>query len=105
MKKGNVKDFYTIGKLLGEGAYGKVYIAIQKATSWSILFLGLTRALDLKRAMKTIKKSVAGDRAKKILYEVNILKTLDHPHILNLLEVYQDEQFYYLVTEYRSHPA
>ena len=32
--------------------------------------------------------------------EVNILKKLDHPNIVNIYELYQDDQFFYLVTEY-----
>lgn len=32
--------------------------------------------------------------------EMNILKNLDHPHIVKLFELYQDENNYYLVTEY-----
>lgn len=31
--------------------------------------------------------------------EVNILKQLDHPSIVKLFELYQDEKNYYLVTE------
>lgn len=31
---------------------------------------------------------------------MNILKNLDHPHIVKLFELFQDENNYYLVTEY-----
>ena len=31
---------------------------------------------------------------------MTILKNLDHPHIVNLFELYEDEKFYYLITEY-----
>lgn len=34
--------------------------------------------------------------------EVNILKRLDHPNIVNIYELYQDDSFYYLITEYLS---
>ena len=33
---------------------------------------------------------------------MNILKNLDHPHIVKLYELYQDAQNYYLITEYLS---
>jgi calcium-dependent protein kinase len=33
---------------------------------------------------------------------MNILKNLDHPHIVKLYELYQDETNYYLITEYLS---
>ena len=32
--------------------------------------------------------------------EMNILKNLDHPHIVKLFEFYQDSKNYYLITEY-----
>jgi calcium-dependent protein kinase len=31
---------------------------------------------------------------------MNILKNLDHPHIVKLYELYEDQKNYYLVTEY-----
>ncbi len=33
---------------------------------------------------------------------MNILKNLDHPHIVKLYELYQDNDNYYLITEYLS---
>lgn len=36
---------------------------------------------------------------KKLFAEVNILKTLDHPNILKLIELFQDDSNYYLITE------
>ncbi len=31
--------------------------------------------------------------------EIGILKTLDHPNIVNIYEVYQDSKRFYIVTE------
>ena len=31
--------------------------------------------------------------------EIKIMKTLDHPNIVKILEFYQDEQCFYIVTE------
>lgn len=33
---------------------------------------------------------------------MNILKNLDHPHIVKLFELYQDNTSYYLITEFYS---
>jgi len=33
---------------------------------------------------------------------MTILKNLDHPHIVNLFELFEDDKFYYLITEYLS---
>ena len=32
--------------------------------------------------------------------EIDILKTLDHPNIIKVYEVFEDEIDYYLITEY-----
>lgn len=35
----------------------------------------------------------------RLKYEIDILKNLDHPNIVRLFEVYEDEKHIYLVTE------
>lgn len=50
--------------------------------------------------MKSIKKSaVIKEDEEKLFSEMNILKNLDHPNILKLYELYQDEEHYFLITE------
>lgn len=34
---------------------------------------------------------------------MTILKNLDHPNIVNLYELFEDEKFYYLITEYDNY--
>jgi len=85
-----ISDFYKIGKTLGEGAYGKVY-QVQHRTTGMI------------RGMKAIKKkSVLKEEQEKLFSEVSILKDLDHPNIVKLYELFQDENYYYLIMEYFS---
>ncbi len=58
------------------------------------------RATGLKRAMKTIKKnSLIKEEEERMFAELNILKYLDHPNIVKLFELYQDDKYYYLITE------
>ena len=53
--------------------------------------------------MKQIKKSeLIKEEEQKLFAEMNILKNLDHPHIVKLYELYQDANNYYLITEYLS---
>jgi Serine/threonine protein kinase len=53
------------------------------------------------RAMKSLKKSaVTKDAEGQLFYEVSILKGLDHPNIAKLYELYQDDNNYYLISEY-----
>ena len=39
------------------------------------------------------------DEEQSFKYEISILKKLDHPNILKLYEVFEDDKRYYLVTE------
>ena len=58
----------------------------------------LNAFVEIKRALKKIKKkSVIADDS--FFTEYNILKGMDHPHICKLLELFQDKEHYYLVTE------
>lgn len=51
--------------------------------------------------MKSIKKkSILKEEEERMFAEMNILKDLDHPNILKLYELYQDENNYYLITEF-----
>mmetsp|Transcript_77511 Transcript_77511/g.107679 ORF Transcript_77511/g.107679 Transcript_77511/m.107679 type:complete len:446 (+) Transcript_77511:86-1423(+) len=90
LKEGGVGKFYKVGRTLGEGAYGKVYMVTHRNTG-------------IVRAMKSIKKSaVTKDAEDTLFFEVSILKELDHPNIANLYELYQDASNYYLISEFCS---
>lgn len=50
------------------------------------------------RAVKFMKKESMSSKSKEwFLNEIHILKSLDHPNIVRLFEIYEDEKFYYLV--------
>jgi calcium-dependent protein kinase len=88
-KSGVIWDFYRRGKPLGSGANGQVYEALHLVSN------------DV-RAIKIISKrklKLAANAIEKFEAEVEILKRLDHPHIMRLYEFYEDERNYYLVTE------
>jgi len=84
-KAGNIKDHYTIAKqTLGEGGYGSVSKGEHKQT-------GAQRAI--KAMLKADNKSESYER------EVSIMKSLDHPNIINLFETFEDKRSIYLVME------
>lgn len=83
--KRNVKEDYKFLKELGSGAYGVVFLAQNKTTSE-------------KRAIKAIAKDRIED-PESFTNEITILRSLDHPNILKLYEVYETESTIYLVTE------
>lgn len=50
--------------------------------------------------MKAIKKkAVIKEEEEKLFAEVSLLRTLDHPNIVKLYELFQDDNNYYLITE------
>lgn len=88
LNTGKIREHYKYGSTIGEGAFGVVKEVFSKNGGG-------------KRAMKIIKKSSANKKEiEKMMDEVNILKSLDHPNILKLYEFYQDENHYYLITEF-----
>lgn len=46
------------------------------------------------------KSSLIQEDEKLWFAELNILKNLDHPNIVKLHELYSDEKYYYLITEF-----
>jgi calcium-dependent protein kinase len=85
---GKFTDLYSVGKVLGVGAFGEVRLCMSKAGK-------------IKRAVKLIKKDQMSPEDKlNLKNEMNILKKLDHPNILKLYEIFEDPKTFYLVTEY-----
>ena len=75
-KKGKVTNDYTIGAVIGKGGYGEVKKVIHKITG------------DV-RAMKIIKKEGCDEGyLKSLSNEINIMRELDHPHLIKLYEIY-----------------
>ncbi|KAL4500065.1 hypothetical protein ABPG73_011173 [Tetrahymena malaccensis] len=81
------KDYQLLNPPLGKGAFGEVRKCVHKATN-------LTRAVKIISKAQTPKAEQ--DRLKQ---EVEILKQLDHPNIIKIYEFYQDQKYFYIVTE------
>ncbi|CDW88681.1 protein kinase domain containing protein [Stylonychia lemnae] len=86
-KKGKITKDYQILNLLGKGGFGEVKKVMHKLTGQM-------------RAMKIIKKDAAEEYLQNLNNEIKILKVLDHPNIVKLYEIYQDQKNIYLITEY-----
>ena len=79
---------YKILSKLGSGSFGKVFLAQNKFTKEKV-------------AMKEIKKAnkdLLSDG--EIKDEIDILKSLDHPDIVRIIESFNTKDSYVLVTEY-----
>ncbi|XP_069081067.1 serine/threonine-protein kinase SIK3 isoform X3 [Pleurodeles waltl] len=82
--------YYELERTIGKGNFAVVKLATHI----------VTRA---KVAIKIIDKTqLDEENLKKIFREVQIMKTLCHPHIIRLHQVMETERVIYLVTEYAS---
>ena len=83
---GTLRDFYKIGKVLGEGAFGEVRLCTNRETGE-------------KRAVKVLKKDqMDEEETAAMLNEINILKDIDHPNIVKIFEYFEDAKRFYIVT-------
>ena len=82
----NPFHIYKALNLLGEGAFGEVWKVKHKLTGKEF-------------AMKIIQKKPEF-KEKSILNEINILKKLDHPNILKILEFYYSSDKFFIITEF-----
>ena len=83
-----VDDYYTLGDLLGEGAFAQVKLAIDKGTG-------------SRYAVKIIKKN--GYNPKEMEYlmrEVHIVKSVSHPNVVGTIDVFDSPTHLHLVLEY-----
>uniref|UniRef100_A0A3B1JDQ3 non-specific serine/threonine protein kinase n=1 Tax=Astyanax mexicanus TaxID=7994 RepID=A0A3B1JDQ3_ASTMX len=80
--------FYDIERTLGKGNFAVVKLAKHRITKSEV-------------AIKIIDKTqLDAANLEKIYREVEIMKLLDHPHIIKLYQVMETKNMLYLVTEY-----
>jgi len=80
---------YKFVKLIGKGVYTQVWLAIHQS-------------LQIPLAIKIVPKKVLCEEQNMIRFnrEISILKQLDHPLVIQLFQVLDDKNNYYLVMEY-----
>lgn len=84
----DINSEYSLGLEIGSGTYGKVFIC-QNIQS------------QIVRAVKLINKDRVKDY-ETFTNEFNILKDLDHPNIVNIIETFETEKVCYVVLEHCS---
>ncbi|KFG62839.1 putative histone kinase SNF1, partial [Toxoplasma gondii RUB] len=82
---------YTLGATIGEGTFGKVKLGIHVATQEQVAI----KILEKSRIKET-------EDVERVLREIQILKTIRHPHIVRLLEIIETQQHLCLIMEYAS---
>ena len=83
----NIKETYKIEGTIGKGSFATVKKAKHRATG-------------VKYAVKVMaKKKMAEEDIKALETEIEILKQVDHPNVVKLIDVFEDERHYCIVME------
>ncbi|XP_044864973.1 protein-tyrosine kinase 2-beta isoform X3 [Mauremys mutica] len=84
------REDVTLGRILGEGFFGEVYEGIytnQKGERINV-------------AVKTCKKDCAPENKEKFMSEAVLMKKLDHPHIVKLIGITEEEPTWIIMELY-----
>jgi calcium-dependent protein kinase len=81
IKQSKLSDYYKILNELGQGSYGSVKL---------VEHLGFGDV----RAMKIVEKKNSHQN------EIDILRMISHPNIVNIYEIFEDSKNYYIMFEY-----
>ena len=90
INKGDIESEYKFMRVLGAGAFGEVKLAKHKES-------GALRAVKClpRKELESSEK-----RRNMLLNEYNILKQIDHPNVIKIFEMWQDQVYYYIITDY-----
>lgn len=83
-----IQDYYELGQSLGEGAFAKVV-------------MGLDRSTLEKFAIKIIQKQSDDELGKEFVWrELNVMKSVNHPNIVRTYDIFDTKNHLYIVLEY-----
>ena len=84
----NVFQFYELDKTLGKGQFGLVKLATHKKTG-------------MRCAIKQVKKkNMTHIEVFQQRREIEVLKMCQHPNIINLVDIFENSEYYYIVLDY-----
>jgi calcium-dependent protein kinase len=80
-------EFYDVGEGLGKGKYGVVKKAVHKRTKLEV-------------AVKIVKKKELNLKDLELLKrEIEVIKILQHPSIIRFFDVFENQDYIYIVME------
>lgn len=85
--RGKLEDKYILKEVLGSGAFSQVRQASSKVSS------------STQVAVKTIQKKALKGKEETLENEIAVLRKLQHPNIVQLVEVFQEKMQYHLVMQ------
>jgi len=88
IKKGSIREEYTLGDKLEDDKFASIFRCKQKSTGLRFI-----------AKMYNI-KSVQPNVVKSFLKEARMLQQADHPNIIKVIDIFQDEQNAAIVTEF-----
>ena len=86
---GNPFDYYSKVLVMGEGTFGKVF-KVQSRSS---------RVFRAMKMINKVKLKIKPEEEEKLIKEINILKSLDHPNIMKVYEYFNEPKELYIITE------
>jgi serine/threonine protein kinase len=91
MSSHNSLKNYEFIKTIGEGTFGKVKLAVHKLTAEQV-------------AIKILEKSKIKSKKdlERIEKEIKYMKNLNHPNIVKIYEIFENEDNFYISIEYVS---
>ncbi|XP_075454735.1 protein-tyrosine kinase 2-beta isoform X2 [Ascaphus truei] len=84
------RDDVILGRILGEGFFGEVYDGVYKSH----------KGERINVAVKTCKKDCAPDVKEKFMSEAVLMRNLEHPHIVKLVGVIEDDPIWIVMELY-----
>uniref|UniRef100_A0A7S4HNE9 phosphorylase kinase n=1 Tax=Vannella robusta TaxID=1487602 RepID=A0A7S4HNE9_9EUKA len=84
----DIEEFYVVGDILGKGAFSEVKLGTRKSDGKNF-------------ALKIMQKADEGDlkKAQIIKTEIEILKRVNHPHVVKMEEVFENDDKIILVLQ------
>lgn len=85
-KREKITDKYILKEVIGTGAFSEVVMAVEKTTNTG-------------RAVKCIDKRQLKGKEDTLRNEVLVLKQINHPNIVKLVEIFESKTYVYLVIQ------
>ena len=95
-RKGIPKNNYIRGKLLGKGAFGKVFESKNPIFNNKVAM----KIIDKNKIQIDDTNEIGKNENDYIRSEINILKKLSHPNIVRIYEFYETDNYFYLINEF-----
>jgi len=90
MQTTNISQFYELDKTLGKGQFGLVKLAYHKKNNKKV-------------AIKQVKKrNMTHIEVFQQRREIEVLKMCQHPSIINLIDIFENSDYYYIVLDYMA---